>query len=101
MKWVWVRKKDNCGRYIPGSGHFVEATKVASQPRIHVIGALEAFESPITGEVMHSRGQYAAHLSDFGYHVKEPGDTAKRAAPDRGAIRNDVKQTLQKMGVVG
>ena len=100
MRLTWVKKKDKSGRYIPGSGRFVEATKVAN-PRIQVIGALEAFESPITGEIMHSRGQYQAHLKEFGHHIQEPGDLGKRAAPDRAQIREDVKRSLQQLGVVG
>ena len=90
-KYIWDKRK----------GTWVEAQAYVP-PRVHVQSDFaEPFASPITGEAIHTRSQYDRHLKTLGCHVKEPGDVAKRAGPDRQAIRADVKRSLQRIGVVG
>ena len=85
--------------YIMRAGKLVEKHREASGGVALKGDALDAFESPVTGEIIGSRGQWDRHLKEHGHHISEPGDVAKRPAPDRRAIERAVKRASEELGI--
>ena len=85
--------------YVMRAGKLVE--KYAEEPARVALkcDALDAFESPVTGEIIGSRGQWDRHLKEHGHHISEPGDVAKRPAPDRRAIEQAVRRASEELGI--
>jgi len=89
MKLIWCKRRRT----------WVEPA-VVDRPRVYLQSDLaEPVASPVTGELLHSRGTYYAHLKEHGYHVSEAGDVAKRPAPDRRAIEQAVRRASEELGI--
>ena len=86
-------------KYLWRGGKWVEAEKLRPKARVHVHSDWADIESPITGEHIHGRAHYERHLKEFGSHISEPGDVAKRQGPDREGIRAAMKRAMHDMGV--
>lgn len=70
------------------SGELVRAAEVKPEARLHVVGDIEPFISPVTGETISSRSQLRQHNKDNGVtNIEDYGPNGGQAFFEREAHR--------------